>query len=81
MLSHLPPFPHLLLLIYHQFFSTKANNKIYNKIPPIRVATGLDIIQKYPDLNPEFNEYEYSDLDIFRYIYRYFLTDTDMNTI
>jgi hypothetical protein len=33
------------------------------------VATGSDIIQKYSDLNSDFNGYEYSDLDIFRYGY------------
>jgi hypothetical protein len=37
----------------------------------IRVATGLDIIHKYPDLNTDFNGYGYSDSDIFGYGYEY----------
>jgi hypothetical protein len=36
-----------------------------------RVATGSDIINKYPDLNPDFNGYRYLDSDIFRYGYGY----------
>jgi hypothetical protein len=36
-----------------------------------RVATGSNIIYKYSDPNPDFNEYGYSDLDIFGYGYRY----------
>jgi hypothetical protein len=36
-----------------------------------KVTIGSDIIQKYPDLNSDFNEYGYSNSDIFGYGYEY----------